>query len=192
MIVTIVLLAISNYVNLEMWIICFVFALSLLCIFLGHALKNRNYAYIKSGLKRVPYNLIPFILSMFTIIMALDSYDIFDYIYIGLSSLSSETFQPVIYLITSTISCNIVNNIPMSLAYGSILSNTENIKLVYATIIGSNLGALFTPVGALAGIMWVRMLKDEDVKYNFLDFMKNGSVITLFLVIATSIGILIV
>ena len=192
LIVTIILLAISNYVNLEMWIICLIFALSLLIIFLAYALKSKDYTYIKSGLKRVPYNLIPFILSMFTIIMALDSYDIFDYIYVGLSKLSNETLQPVIYLITSTIACNIVNNIPMSLAYGSILSNTENIKLVYATIIGSNLGALFTPVGALAGIMWIRMLKEEDVKYSFLDFMKNGCVITVFLVIATSIGVMIV
>jgi len=192
LIVTIVLLAISNYVKLDMWSTCFVFALSLLIIFFVYALKNKNYTYLKSGLKRVPYNLIPFILSMFTIIMALDSYDVFDYIYDGLNKLSNETLQPIVYLITSTISCNIVNNIPMSLAYGSILSNTVNVKLVYATIIGSNLGALFTPVGALAGIMWVRMLKENDVKYSFLDFMKNGSVITLFLVIATSIGILIV
>ena len=88
--------------------------------------------------------------------------------------------------------CNILNNIPMTLAYGSILSNTENIKLVYATIIGSNIGALLTPVGALAGIMWLRILKANNVDYSFKAFLKNGLLITGFAIIAGIIGILII
>ena len=50
----------------------------------------------------------------------------------------------------------------------SFMSNTNNINLVYATIVGSNIGALFTPIGALAGIMWIRMLKENNVKYKII------------------------
>ena len=175
-----------------MYLICLIFCVSLLSFFVCYSLKIKNYSYLKSCFRRVPYTLIPFILSMFTIIMALDSYNVFDYIYKGLNKLSNDSFQPIVYLITSTLSCNVVNNIPMSLAYGSILSNTENINLVYATIIGSNIGALLTPVGALAGIMWNRMLNESDVKYNFLDFVKNGFVITITLLVSVSLAILII
>lgn len=189
---TTILLAISSYINLEMWIICLLFACSLLIILTIYSLKTKNSIYIRSTLRRVPYSLIPFILSMFTIIMALDSFQIFDYIYQGFSKISNSITEPILYLITSTISCNILNNIPMTLAYGSILSNTENLKLVYATIIGSNIGALLTPVGALAGIMWIRILKVNHVNYSFKSFVKNGSIITLFLLVAASIALLIV
>jgi arsenical pump membrane protein len=60
----------------------------------------------------------------------------------------------------------------MTLAYGSILENTSNINLIYATIIGSNIGAILTPVGALAGIMWMRLLKINNVNYSFIQFTK--------------------
>ena len=123
---------------------------------------------------------------MFTLINALDSYDIFNKF---TTLLHNNT---LLYLLSSTITCNIVNNIPMTLAFGSILENTNNINLIYATIIGSNIGAILTPVGALAGIMWMRLLKINNVNYSFKEFTKNGLIITLFLLISSSISLLII
>lgn len=187
-----ILLAISSYIHIEMWIICLSLAISLLIIIITYSIIKKNKYFIKSTLKRIPYSLIPFILSMFTIIMALNSYDVFNNIYIFLRRISTSTTEPIIYLLTSTISCNIVNNIPMTLAFGSILSNCENINLVYATIIGSNIGAILTPVGALAGIMWLRILKLNNVDYSFKSFIKNGMIITIVLLIAAAISLLII
>jgi arsenical pump membrane protein len=127
---------------------------------------------------------------MFTIIMALDSFDIFNNIYNLLAKIDSLYLQKFVYLIASTISCNIINNIPMTLAFGSILSNTSDLSLVYVSIIGSNIGSLLTPIGALAGIMWIRILKYNNVDYSFTKFMKNGFIITTFIIIALSIGII--
>lgn len=45
---------------------------------------------------------------------------------------------------------------------------------MFATIIGSNLGALFTPIGALAGIMWSNILNKHGVKFGYFDFLKIG------------------
>jgi arsenical pump membrane protein len=188
--VTTILLAISSYINLEMWIICLIFAISLTLILLGFSIYHKNFCYLTNTLIRLPYNLIPFILSMFTIIMALDSFNIFYNIYTVLDKIDSIYLQKFAYLIASTLSCNIINNIPMTLAFGSILSNTSNLSLVYVSIIGSNIGSLLTPIGALAGIMWIRILKYNDVDYSFTKFMKNGFIITLFILLALSIGII--
>ena len=65
----------------------------------------------------------------------------------------------------------------MTIGFGSILLNSTNMNYVYLSIIGSNIGAILTPLGALAGIMWMRILKHNNVKYNFLDFTKNGVII---------------
>ncbi len=183
---TTLLLAISSYLNLEMFIISLCFSLSLLIILIIYSLIKKNINYIITPLKRLPYNLIPFILAMFTLISALDSFNVFYYFNYYLHDNS------FLYLISSTLSCNVINNIPMTLMYGSILENTNNLKLVYATIIGSNIGAILTPVGALAGIMWMRLLKINNVNYSFLQFTKNGILITLFLLISSSLSLLII
>jgi arsenical pump membrane protein len=188
--VTTILLAVSSYVNLEMWVICLLFAISLTLFLLGFSIYYKNFNYLTNTLRRLPYNLIPFILSMFTIIMALDSYDIFLNIYNLLNKINNSYLQKLIYLLASTLSCNVINNIPMTLAFGSILSNTNNLSLVYVSIIGSNIGSLLTPIGALAGIMWIRILKYNNVDYSFTKFMKNGFIITLFIISALSIVII--
>ena len=181
-----ILLAISSYVNLEMWLISFVFASSLLIILIIYSIIKKDDSFLLNPVKRIPYNLIPFVLSMFTLINALDSFDFFKNITLMLHDNS------FLYLLTSTLLCNIVNNIPMTLAFGSILENTQNISLIYATIIGSNIGAILTPVGALAGIMWMRLLKVNNVNYTFKEFSKNGLIITLFLLAGSSISLLII
>ena len=189
---TTILLAISNYINIEMWIICFVFALSISIILIVYSIVKHNSFYIMSTIKRVPYSLIPFILSMFTIIMALDSFNIFDYIYNCINNINIAYLQKLTYLISSVLACNIINNIPMTLAYGSILSNTNNLSFVYITIIGSNIGAILTPVGALAGIMWLRILKINDINYSFKSFVKNGMIITFSIILVLMLIIIII
>ena len=63
----------------------------------------------------------------------------------------------------------------MSVLFSSMLTNaTDNIRAVYATVVGSNLGACLTPIGALAGIMWSSILKEQNLKFGYTDFLKIG------------------
>ena len=189
---TTILLAISNYINLEMWLICLFFASSLIIFLIIYSIIKKNSYYIIGSVRRIPFTLIPFILSMFTIIMALDSYNIFENIRLLIENISNDKIKAIIYLISSDLSCNIVNNIPMTLAYGSILNGTTNMSYVYATIIGSNIGAMLTPIGALAGIMWLRILKHNHIEYSFMSFIKNGILLTLAALAAGIISILLI
>ncbi len=49
---------------------------------------------------------------------------------------------------------------------------------VSRTMIGSNLGANLTPLGALAGIMWMGILREKDCRLSFLQFIGYGLIIT--------------
>ena len=64
-------------------------------------------------------------------------------------------------------------------------------QAIYATIIGSNIGAFLTPVGALAGIMFQSLLSKYGVKFTFKDFVKYGSIISVP-VIATALAMLLI
>jgi len=64
-----------------------------------------------------------------------------------------------------------------------------NKAAVYASIIGSNIGAFLTPTGALAGIMFTNLVNEHETKYTFIDFVKYGALISLP-IIATSLLVL--
>jgi len=82
--------------------------------------------------------------------------------------------------ITSMI-CNLINNQPMTILFTQVLFSeslisSEIIKfgLIFSLILGSNFGANFTLIGALAGIMWQKIAKDKDVNISFKEFAKYG------------------
>ncbi|MDY3994804.1 MAG: ArsB/NhaD family transporter [Candidatus Onthovivens sp.] len=174
-----VLLIISNYIHLEMYLISLLGAGALLLISLFIRLfTKKNWNYLKDSLVRLPYQLIPFILSMFVIVVALSYQGISDHI----SSFLNKGPSIWIYGFSSFISANIINNIPMSILFSNLvkgLTGNAYLEAVYASIIGSNIGAIFTPIGALAGIMFSSLLNKHDIKFSFLSFIKYGSIISI-------------
>ena len=174
-----VLLIISNYIHLEMYLISLLGAGALLVISLFVRLfTKKNWNYLKDSLVRLPYQLIPFILSMFVIVVALSYQGISEH----LSSFLNKGPSIWIYGISSFISANIINNIPMSILFSNLvkgLTGNAYLEAVYASIIGSNIGAIFTPIGALAGIMFSSLLNKHDIKFSFLSFIKYGSIISI-------------
>ena len=168
----IILLAVSSYINIESWIICVsLFVIELLITVIYLVVKRERAGFILSVIKRAPYELIPFILSMFVIVSSLKSSGATELLKSFLGGFD-EIFS---YGISSFLCSNLINNIPMSVLFSTV---TVSAKSVYATIIGSNLGAIFTPVGALAGIMWTSLLKKNEVKFSFKDFMVYGAAVS--------------
>ena len=174
-----VLLIISNYIHLEMYLISLLGAGALLLISLFVRLfTKKNWNYLKDSLVRLPYQLIPFILSMFVIVVALSYQGISEH----LLSFLNKGPSIWIYGISSFLSANIINNIPMSILFSNLvkgLTGNAYLEAVYASIIGSNIGAIFTPIGALAGIMFSSLLNKHDIKFSFLSFIKYGSIISI-------------
>ncbi len=182
-----VLLAISSYVGFEMWLVAVGFALGLMLIALIYSLAkgSRPTAVIRT-LSRSPVELIPFVLSMFTIVMALDRHGVTE----RLSRLlAAGELTGISYGVASFLFANLINNIPMSVLFGSVTSyaSSNALQAVYASVIGSNIGAFLTPVGALAGIMWLNILREKDIKFGFGDFVKYGIIISLP-VLAAALG----
>jgi arsenical pump membrane protein len=188
---TTILLVVSNYINLEMWLICLLAAAVLTIILLTYAVLRKDATYLIKTYKRLPYNLIPFILSMFLIVLSLKQNKVLDYLSDFLRQLSINRYaEAFTYTISSTLFDNIINNIPMSVLYSSILEGQTELAL-FSTIIGSNIGAYLTPIGALAGIMWMSILKKHDVNYSFLSFMKYGILLVPVALISSTLGLLI-
>lgn len=190
-----ILLAISNYINLPMWIISLLCASSLLVFVIIHTIKEQD-SLIKYSIKRLPFNLIPFLLSMFTIVSVLNYQGVIEKIAVILNKFSTNVYSTSFtYLLSSLLTCNLINNIPMTIFYSNIIQIANPLYLdnaIYATIIGSNIGAYLTPIGALAGIMWMSILKNQDIKYNFISFILYGITIVPIVMFFSYLGLIII
>lgn len=174
-----ILLAIGSYIGLDMWLISLGFALSLfVSVTVIYLIKGNKPNILYRTFVRLPFELVPFVLSMFTIVLALDYSGVTEKI----ASLFSGDGVSYIFGASSLLAANVINNIPMSVLFSSLLDNvsltdTQYLESVFSAIAGSNIGAYLTPVGALAGIMWSSILKLYNIKLSFLDFIKYGIII---------------
>lgn len=174
----IAMLMVSNFISIKMYIITFVCALLTFITLLVSKFARKTKGSIIRCLKGCPYNLIPFVLSMFIITLFLKEYKITEYFYNFLFSKSN--YNSIInYGLSSFLFCNIINNIPMSVLFSDIISINVSYQTLFATIISSNIGAFLTPIGALAGIMWLNILRKNNIIFTFKDFMKYGIMISI-------------
>ena len=179
LLVCLIFLVISPYIGIEMWLVALICACSLLLISLiTRIIIKKGWIYLADCFKRLPYQLIPFILSMSVIVITLN--------YQGISDRIGEFLNKgsliINYGVSSYLLSNVINNIPMSIFFSNVptaLTNGEYLRATFASIIGSNIGAFLTPIGALAGIMFSNLLSKYEMKFTFLDFIKYGSIVSI-------------
>lgn len=171
------LLAVSAYIGWQMWLISLCSAVSLTLIAgVTYLARRQKPVRLLNCYKRAPWQLIPFVLSMFVMIAVLEQKGITQ----KAGDLLGSDFSVLKYGVTSFFASNVINNIPMSVFFASMAESAcAGTGAVLATVIGSNLGACFTPIGALAGIMFGSILARQNVKFGYLRFLKTGILVAL-------------
>ncbi len=72
----------------------------------------------------------------------------------------------------------VMNNLPTIMIMDISLKHIGNEAMIYANIIGSNLGPKMTPFGSLATLLWLHVLEKKGVKITFKEYTKFGLIIT--------------
>ncbi|KAI9334102.1 hypothetical protein BDR26DRAFT_867328 [Obelidium mucronatum] len=136
---------------------------------------------------RLPWALIPFTLGMFILVESLTSLNWTSLLATTLSKVSASHTSTIFAIATiTTLACNVLNNLPMTILFTrallhpnyiqGILENIsqndssidadESLKraqeirknALYGLVVGSNLGANLLFIGSLAGIMWIGLV----------------------------------
>jgi arsenical pump membrane protein len=152
------------------------------------------------AMRRMPWKILPFVLTFFVIVHALETNGFVASYARFLSGLITTPFASVIVTgFSGFITANIMNNQPMSILYAKTLLNPQFalepnlLRLaVFSSIIASNLSANLTLIGALAGLMWTKILQEKGIKISYLSFLKYGIIITPLTLLITLIVLLVI
>ncbi len=184
----ILLMVFSSYVDISMWLIAALSCLSLYFIAVTELIcRHRGLSPVRHALLRAPFDVVPFVIAMFVLVMGLDKVGVTAQLSAWLLG-EGEVFRVGV---ASFLAANLVNNIPMSVLFSSVVApcGVASVSALYAAVIGSNIGAFFTPLGALAGIMWMALLRQYHVKLSFGRFILYGAVIAVPTLLATLAGL---
>ncbi|MBN1216957.1 MAG: hypothetical protein JXA99_16160 [Candidatus Lokiarchaeota archaeon] len=196
----IIALALSSSLNYPLWVISSFFAIILfLKNLLVDIISHKNFTRSKKILNLVPWKILPFIIGMFIIVETLVEYKWIDSLAVILSKLNIYLLISIIFFtFISALMCNLMNNQPMTIFFTQILLNESftisgglQLGIIYSLIMGSNFGANFTFIGALAGIMWYKILLNKGIHLRFNEFAKYGFFVMPIVIFFSSITLFI-
>eukprot|EP00808_Paulinella_micropora_P017354 g48136.t1 len=154
---------------------------------------------MEDSIRALPWSIVPFVFGMFVLVEALEISGWLDAMAVLLANGMRGRGAVACVFITTVLTIvlsNFINNQPTTILLTRVLLAKEYQSLghiqqhagMLGVILGSNVAANFTLLGALAGIMYARILRDKGLNLSFLGFFKIGM---LTMIVTTSVGCLI-
>jgi arsenical pump membrane protein len=190
-----VVLATSEYIGLTVWQTVLMFTVLFLALNALLRLRRGKAQSGESGIRprcetggwldplaRVPWKMLPLIASFFIIIRLFTVYGITDLLAQALSQARGLWEGTVLTGIISAISANLTINQPTTILFADTLQNAhytiggvERLSNGLALVVGTNLGGNLTLFGALAGLMWSKILAQHGVAMSYGRFLRYSA-----------------
>ena len=171
-----------------------VFALGGALVFLAIANYYKAVKPIMT-IKAAPWQVVWFSIGLYVVVYGLKNAGLTDVIASWITELN--TYGTTAAIIgtgfLSAIISSIMNNMPTIMIMDIAIDHVGyigNEALVYANILGSNLGPKMTPIGSLATLLWLHVLAQKGVKISWGDYMKVGLVITPPVLLVALLGLI--
>lgn len=166
----------------------FAIPVSLVAVLGSLILLGWRWAYLKISpadmLKKTPWYIIVFAFCMYTIIYGLNNIGLTDWLIKVMEPMVSGNLLQASMLMGVLLSVlsNIFDNHPALMVGTLTLTHMHldllSLKIAYlANVIGSDMGSLILPMGTLASLMWMHIVKRGKVRITWWEYIKVTSVV---------------
>lgn len=150
--------------------------------------QGGNGAVVSIGkvLRGAPWQIVVFSLGMYLVVYGLRNAGLTDYLAAALGWLAGH--GPWAAAIGTgfgaALLSSVMNNMPSVLVGTLSIEQSQDIPaltrelMIYANVIGCDLGPKFTPIGSLATLLWLHVLGNKDVTITWGQYMRVGLAIT--------------
>ena len=147
-------------------------------------------------LKKAPWQIVLFSIGMYLVVYGLGNAGLTAY---GAQILNWLGQQGTVVATVGTgflsaIMASVMNNMPSTLI-GALAIDSAQVPtttrelMIYANVIGNDLGPKFTPIGSLATLLWLHVLAEKNYKISWGQYMKVGLLITPPVLLATLLAL---
>ncbi|MFA5461714.1 MAG: arsenic transporter [Sulfurimonas sp.] len=146
----------------------------------------------KEIIKNAPWQVVWFSLGLYIVVYGLKNAGLTDYLSEILLYLNTQS-QLVAVVGTgflAAILSAVMNNMPTIMIMDIALRDIANDAMIYANIIGCNLGPKMTPFGSLATLLWLHTLEKKGIKIDYYSYTKFGLLVTPIVLLVVLLSLL--